>query len=86
MYETKIKNPPKKYLRKKRCLWIVSYREMENISRGHTFGDFVTIRRKASMQDITVAMQDNRVQEYRLPTPLNLMYCMRVSVDSQNTP
>jgi hypothetical protein len=30
-------------------------REMENISRGPTFGDFVTIRTEASLQDITVA-------------------------------
>jgi hypothetical protein len=57
---------------------------MENISRGPTFGDFVTIRTEVSMQDITVA--DYRVQEYRLPSPpppLNVMYCASVSVDSQ---
>jgi hypothetical protein len=30
-------------------------REMENISRGTTFGDFVTIRTEGSMQDVTVA-------------------------------
>ncbi len=30
-------------------------REMENLSRGPTFFDFVTIRTDASMQDITVA-------------------------------
>jgi hypothetical protein len=30
-------------------------REMENKSRGPIFGDFVTIRTEASMQDITVA-------------------------------
>jgi hypothetical protein len=29
---------------------------MENISRGPTFGDFVTIHSKRSMQDVTVAM------------------------------
>jgi hypothetical protein len=29
--------------------------EMENISRGPTFGDFVTIRNEASMQDLIVA-------------------------------
>jgi hypothetical protein len=33
----------------------VEAREMENISRGATFGDFVTIRTEASMQDVTVA-------------------------------
>ncbi len=37
-------------------------REMENISRGSTFGDFVTIRTEASMQDVTVArLQSTRV-------------------------
>jgi hypothetical protein len=30
-------------------------REMENISRGPPFGDFVTIRTEESMQDVTVA-------------------------------
>ncbi len=45
----------------------VEAREMEDISRGATFGDFVTIRTVASMQDVTVAtLQDYRVQEYRL--------------------
>jgi hypothetical protein len=29
--------------------------EMENISKGPTFGDFVTIRTEASMQAVTVA-------------------------------
>jgi hypothetical protein len=29
---------------------------MENMSRGPTFGDFVTIRTEASMQDVTVAI------------------------------
>jgi hypothetical protein len=38
-------------------------REMENISRGPTFGDFVTVRTEASMQDVTVArLQSTRVQ------------------------
>jgi hypothetical protein len=37
----------------------------ENISRGPTFGDFVTIRTWVSMQDVTVA----RLQEYRPPSP-----------------
>jgi hypothetical protein len=30
-------------------------REMENISRCPTFGNFVTIRTESSMQDVTVA-------------------------------
>jgi hypothetical protein len=39
------------------------YREMENKSRGPTFGDFVTIRTEGSMQDISVARrQSTRVQ------------------------
>jgi hypothetical protein len=41
-------------------------REMENISRGPTFGDFVTICTEASMQGITVA----RLQSTRVQTPL----------------
>ncbi len=43
----------------------VQIREMENISRGPTFGDFVTIRTEASMQDVTVA----RLQSTRVQTP-----------------
>ena len=39
-------------------------REMENISRGRTFGDFVTIRTERSMQDVTVArLQSTRVKK-----------------------
>jgi hypothetical protein len=44
-------------------------REMENISRGSTFGDHVTIRTEASMQDVTVA----RLQS-------DVMYCVGVSL------
>jgi hypothetical protein len=40
-------------------------REMENISRGPIFGDFVIIRTETSMQDVTNS-QDYRVKEYRL--------------------
>ena len=42
-------------------------KEMEKISRGPTYGDFVTtgILTERSMQDITVA----RLQEHRLPSP-----------------
>ncbi len=62
-------------------------REMENISRGPTFGDFVTVRTEASMQDITVA----RLQSTRVQTPLSPYFkCNvlreRLSVDSQNIP
>jgi hypothetical protein len=43
---------------------------MENLSRGPTFGDFVTIRTEASMQDITVARrQSTRVQTPLFPPP-----------------
>jgi hypothetical protein len=56
-------------------------REMENISKGPTFGDFVTIRTEASMQDATVArLQSTRVQTPYLPTLFNAMYCVRVSL------
>ncbi len=51
--------------------------EMENISRVPTFGDFVTIRTVASMQDVTVA----RLLSTRVETPLSsVMYCVRVSL------
>ncbi len=60
-------------------------REMENISRGSTFGDFVTIRAEASMQDVTVA----RLQRTRVQTPISSLFKCNVlrenlSVDSQN--
>ncbi len=45
-------------------------REMENISRGHTFGDFVPIRTETSLQDVTVA----RLQSTRVPTPLSPLF------------
>ncbi len=55
-------------------------REMENISRGPAFGDFVTIRTEASTQDVTVArLQGTRVQNPLSPL-LNVMYCVRVSL------
>jgi hypothetical protein len=50
---------------------------MKNVSRVPTFGDFVTIRKEASMQDVTVA----RLQSTRVQTPLSpVMYCVRVSL------
>jgi hypothetical protein len=55
-------------------------REIENISRGSTFGDFVTIHREGSMQDVTVARLQS-IQEYRLPSSLSFVtYCVRVSL------
>ncbi len=60
-------------------------REMENISRGPTFGDFVTIRTEASMQDVTVARQ----QSTRVQTPPSFKCNVlreSLSVDSQNIP
>ncbi len=62
---------------------LVQGREMENISRGPTFGDFVTIRTEASMQDVTVTrLQSTRVQttDSLLPSLLNVMYCVKVSL------
>jgi hypothetical protein len=44
-------------------------RDMENISTGPTFGDFVTVLSEGTMQDITVA----RVQEY-IQTPLSHLF------------
>jgi hypothetical protein len=60
---------------------------MENISKGTNFGDFVTIRTKASMQDITVARLQSTVQEKRLPSPPSFKCNVlreSLSVDSQN--
>ncbi len=52
--------------------------------RGPTFRDFVTILTEWPMQDIAVAMQDYRVQEYRHPSPpsikCNVPYCVKVSL------
>jgi hypothetical protein len=49
---------------------ILCTRDMENISRGPTFGDFVTIRTKASMQDVTVA----RLQSKTVKNPLSYLF------------
>jgi hypothetical protein len=45
-------------------------REIENISRGPTFGVFVTILTEALMQDVTVARQ----QGTRVQTPLSPLF------------
>jgi hypothetical protein len=45
-------------------------REMKNIRRAPTFGDFVTIRTERSMQDVTVA----RIQSTRVQTPLSSLF------------
>jgi hypothetical protein len=59
-------------------------REMENISRGPTFGDFVTIRKEGSMQHVTVA----RLQSTYSSPPSFKCFVLResLSVDSQNIP
>jgi hypothetical protein len=51
----------------KRCILylLVAAREMENISRGPAFGDFVTILTEGPMQDVTVARL-YKVQMYKL--------------------
>jgi hypothetical protein len=60
---------------------LVGTREMENMSRGPTFRNFVTIRTGESMQDITVAgLQSTRVQTSLSPPLLNVLYCVRVSL------
>jgi hypothetical protein len=51
--------------------YTVHTREMENISRDPTFGDFVTILTEGSVQDITNSP---------LPPLLNVTYCVRVSL------
>jgi hypothetical protein len=53
---------------------------MENISRGTTFGDFVTILTKGPCR--ILLLQDYRVQDYISPFPplLNVMYCVGVSL------
>jgi hypothetical protein len=45
-------------------------REMENISRGPTLGDFDTIHTEGSMQDNTV----ERLQSTRVQTPISPLY------------
>ncbi len=63
-------------------------REMENISRSPTSGDFVTIRTESSMQDVKVErLQSTRVQTPLYPPSLKY-YVLResLSVDSQNIP
>jgi hypothetical protein len=46
-------------------------REMENISRGPSFGDFVTIFAKGSMQDVKVARLQNTYKSTVYKTPLS---------------
>jgi hypothetical protein len=47
--------------------------------------DFVTIRTKASMQDITVArLQSKKSTDTPLPPLLKVMYCVRVSLWTVN--
>ncbi len=60
---------------------------MENISRGSTFGDFVTILTEGSMQDLTVALlKSTRVHtDSPLPPLINVMYCVRVSLRTVKT-
>jgi hypothetical protein len=62
---------------------------MENIGRGPTFGDFVTILTEGSMQDNTVARLQSTVQEYRLPSSPSIKFNVlreSLSEDSQNIP
>jgi hypothetical protein len=53
-------------------------KETDNISRGPTFGDFVTILREGSCR--TLQSQDYTVQEYSLHSVPLLMHCVRVSL------
>jgi hypothetical protein len=61
-------------------------REVENISRGPIFGDYVTIRTEASMQDVSVA-RHYRVRYKSTESPLKCNVLREsLSVDSQNIP
>jgi hypothetical protein len=56
---------------------------MESISRGPTFGDFVTIRTEGSMQDVSDGCKTTEyksITDSPFPTLLNVMYCVRVSL------
>ncbi len=69
------------------CGLVVIEPETENISRGPTFGDFVTILTKGSMQDNTVArLRSTRAQA--LPPPSIKCNVLRESLseDGQNIP
>jgi hypothetical protein len=60
---------------------------MENISRGPTVGDYVTIRTEASMQDVTVArLQSTSVQAPLSPSLKGNVLRESLSVDCQNIP
>jgi hypothetical protein len=67
---------------------MIKPRDMENISRGSTFGEFATILTEGSMQDVKV--KDYRVhKEYGLPSPPSFKCNVlreSLSVDSQNIP
>jgi hypothetical protein len=49
---------------------MLEVREMENISIGPTFGDFVIILTEGSMQDIAVT----RLRRTRVQTPLSSLF------------
>ncbi len=56
-------------------------RKMENLSRGPTFGDFVTILTEGSMQDIhSCKTTEYKSTDFPLPPLFNVMYCVRVSL------
>jgi hypothetical protein len=69
-------------------------REMENTSRGPTFGDFDTIRKEGSVQNVTVARLQStgtvpvptRVQPPLSPSFKCNVLCESLSVDNQNIP
>jgi hypothetical protein len=64
---------------------LVGTREMENISREVPPSGILSL--SATGRDITVAgLQSIRVQSSLSPPLLNVLYCVRVSVDSQNIP
>ncbi len=80
---TLLRSPYKTVWKLRANSWLVLPREMENISRGSTFEDFVTILTEGSTNDNTVArLQSTSVQTPLSPPLLNVMYCVRVSLST----
>ncbi len=64
----------------------VTKTEIEKISRGPTFVDFVTTRRERSMQDVTVVTEYKSTDSPLLPLLFVMVLRESLSVGSQDTP
>ncbi len=64
----------------KRDRRFVKPREMEDITRGPTFGDFVIILTERSMLKVTGKTTEYKSTDFPLSPLLNVMYCVRVSL------